>query len=423
MFYFGQVTLVGLFANFIFIPVIGYFVLPMGLLSVFLYPISSELASHCIRISAFGLSNTIEVLRPTYLEILGFYILIWMSLTAAESRLLASRAAVAGSDKSRTDDDDVSQRISIEKLFKILTVIMLIASLGNICYWLHERFWHRDLRVTVIDVGQGSSALVELPGGHCFLIDGGGSSVNSSFDVGERILAPFLLKKRIRTIDNIVLSHPDGDHLEGLLYIMRNFNVKNVWTSGDESNSASYFDFMKIITERQFAAPDFKEIFRSQEISGVQIEVLYPPPDFTDKRDTDIWRQEKNNNSMVLKFTFGEISFLFPGDIEAEAENELVRTAGDKLKSTVLVAPHHGSKTSSTEAFLDAVNPKYVIISAGWKNHFHFPHPSVMKRYDKRNYHIFRTDQDGAVMMSAKGVRLKTETYRKAGVKNDAQSK
>ncbi len=397
MLYYGQMTLVGFFANFIFIPVIGFFVLPMGLLSVFLYPISSELAWYCIRISAFGLSNTIEAVTPTYFEIFSFYVLIWIFVNKDFNNALTH--------------DDGSQNFFIRKRFKILALIMLIASLGNVCYWLHERFRHEELRVTLIDVGQGTSALAELPGGHCFLIDGGGSPENSAFDVGENILAPFLLRKRIRTFDNIVLSHPDGDHLNGLLYVLRNFNVKNIWTTGDESDSPNYSEFMDIIREKQIAAPDFGEIFGTHDkINGVQIEVLYPPGDFMKKNET--WRLEKNNNSMVLKFTLGETSFLFPGDIEAEAEKELVETAGDKLKSTVLIAPHHGSKTSSTEAFLDAVKPEYVIISAGWENRFHFPHPSVIKRYEKRNCQIFRTDLDGAIKMSTNGQTLEIETYR-----------
>ena len=93
-------------------------------------------------------------------------------------------------------------------------------------YWLHQRFWHRDLRVTVIDVGLGSASLLELPGGYTILVDGGGFSDNSSFNVGEKIIAPFLWRKKIQTVDTLILSHPNSDHLNGLIYIARHFNVK-----------------------------------------------------------------------------------------------------------------------------------------------------------------------------------------------------
>ena len=106
---------------------------------------------------------------------------------------------------------------------------------------------------------------------------------------------------------------------------------------------------------------------------------------------------------------FKSVSFLFPGDILKHAEKELVGIAGDDLRSTVLIAPHHGSKTSSSELFLDKVNPEYVIISSGWKNRFKFPNLSVIKRYRERKYKIFRVDENGAVMLSTDGRFLKIE--------------
>ena len=97
-------------------------------------------------------------------------------------------------------------------------------------------FWHDDLKVTIIDVGQGTSALLEIPGGDCLLIDGGGFSDNSIFDVGERIIAPLLWRKKIMTVDTLILSHPNSDHLNGLTYIARYFNVKNVWSNTEKVN-------------------------------------------------------------------------------------------------------------------------------------------------------------------------------------------
>jgi len=387
MYYYNQVSLVGLFANFIFIPVIGFVVLPAGLLSVVLYPFSIHAASSCIHVSAFALRNTIEVVTPDYLEISGFYILAWAVL---QIKTIPPEA----SDK---------KDILIRKRAIMIAAAVTIAFAADVCYWLNKRFWHEDLRVTVIDVGQGTSSLIEFPGGDCLLADGGGSSDNSSFDVGERILNPFLLYKRIKTIDTMVLSHPDGDHLNGLLYIAEHFNVKEFWSTYDESIEPDYFEFIDIIKKKSIRQPEFEEIFGEHENKGVKLEILYPPPDFSQRKEKDDWRNKTNNNSLVLKVTFGNFSFLFPGDIEAPAEKELVAIAGDKLKSTVLIAPHHGSKTSSTEEFLKAVSPEYIIISLGWNNRFHFPHVSVINRYETFGYKVLRTDRQGAISISTDG--------------------
>ncbi len=394
---YNNVTLTGLFANFIFIPVIGFVVVPLGLIAVCLYPFSQQLASMSIHVSAFVMANTIETITPTYLEISGCYILLWAGL----------QLVTIPSDTSEADDHSRRRRA---KAVATCVILLFAADAG---YWLHERFWHDDLRVTVIDVGQGSSALVETPGGACFLMDGGGFPDRSKFDVGENIVGPFLLSKRIKTVDAILLSHPDSDHLNGLLHIVRNFNVREVRTSGDESDSPTYHEWMKIIRKNHIPCLGIGEIWRiPDEINGVRVEVLYPPPSFNDRNET--WRKRKNNNSLVAKVTFGDTSFLFPGDIEAEAEAELVTMAGDRLKSAVLIAPHHGSRTSSSERFLDAVDPEYIIISAGTGGRF--PHPSVMERYERRGCEIYQTAESGAVSMSTDGHRLGITTHSGSGL-------
>ncbi len=116
----------------------------------------------------------------------------------------------------------------------LLTVLMFSADVG---YWTYQRYWRDDLRVTMIDVGHGNASLLEFPYGYNMLIDGGGFSDNRVFDVGASIVAPFLWQKKIRSIDSIVLSHPNSDHLNGLIYIAENFHVKNVWTNHDTANT------------------------------------------------------------------------------------------------------------------------------------------------------------------------------------------
>jgi competence protein ComEC len=138
----------------------------------------------------------------------------------------------------------------------------------------------------------------------------------------------------------------------------------------------------------------------------VQLQFLYPPIDFLDKRKKEKWRNP-NNNSIVVKVLFGSKSILFPGDIQARAERELVAVAGDNLKSTVLIAPHHGSRSSSTAEFLDTVKPEFVIMSSGGQSRYMFPHPSVLQRYTKRGCRILRTDCNGALTLFTDGRSLK----------------
>ena len=127
--------------------------------------------------------------------------------------------------------------------------------------------------------------------------------------------------------------------------------------------------------------------------------MLYPPRDFEGFGD-------ENNNSLVLKLEFGEISFLFPGDIKKEGERKLVETFMNDLKSTVLLAPHHGSRTSGSKVFLEYVNPEYIAISVGWKNRFHLPNSKKLKEYQSRKIPIFRTDVHGAVFFGTDGKTL-----------------
>jgi len=198
--------------------------------------------------------------------------------------------------------------------------------------------------------------------------------------------------------------------LNGLIYIARHFNVKSVWTNGETRNTGGYKKFMKIIKEEKIDIPKFRNMPRNYKINGVALEILYPKRDFLDMRKKDKWR-DTNNNSIVIKADLGKYSFLMPGDIMKSSERELVSMAGENLTSTVLIAPHHGSGSSSSGLFLDKVNPEHIIISSGWKNRFHFPHPSVLKRYAGLGCKIFRTDINGAITMATDRQSLEIRPY------------
>jgi competence protein ComEC len=446
-FYFNQISVIGLAANFLVVPLVGFIAVPLGLSALFVLPLSPTLASGCIKIGIEILTYAlrivalfadlpfaaVKIVTPSLLEVGCYYALI---LALLNLRRLQPDAA----GRCPVTDEDCMQieahinnfvlsgvKYNLRKLFaislirrfralsqtrmaQVALVLVFVILTADTCYWLYQRCWHKDLRITVIDVGHGSSSLLELPGGHTILVDGGGFSDNSAFDVGARILAPFLWRKKIRTIDTLILSHPNSDHLNGLIYIAEHFNVKNVWTNNEARNTAGYKKFTEVVADRNIFFSVYADMERHKRINGVDFSLLYPPQDFLDRKELEKWRNS-NNNSLVVKASFDSISFLFPGDIMAAAEKELVQIAEDKLAATVLIAPHHGSKSSSSEIFLGAVKPKVIIISSGRKSRFNFPHPTVLKRYEKRGSTIYRTGVNGALQMETDGRYLKIKPF------------
>jgi competence protein ComEC len=149
--------------------------------------------------------------------------------------------------------------------------------------------------------------------------------------------------------------------------------------------------------------PGFAELPRESIVNGARVEVLYPPVDFLDRCRLERWRQNENNNSLVTRVSLGEVSVLIPGDIMRPAEKELVALAGDRLRSTVLIAPHHGSRSSSSEAFIAAVAPKVVLISCAGRTGSGSPHPQIVQRYESGRARVYRTDRHGAVQLATDG--------------------
>ncbi len=422
MLYFNQISLVGLLANVLIVPLIGFIVVPIGLISVFLYPLTTTCASVCLKVGAAVLAEALRIvdffadlpfaavktITPTYFEICCFYALLWAVLNVT---YIQPKAPEEQNSPQPTPwvlqglKHPEHRKAFLWKPATLVAILTIILFGIDICYWLNKRFWRSDLSVTMIDVGHGSSALLELPHGYNILIDGGGFSSNSVFDVGARIIAPLLWRKKIKTLDTLILSHPNSDHLNGLIYIAEHFNVKNVWSNNESTNTLGYKKFMRVVQKNNIVMPIYRKIPRSRDINGVRLEIFYPPENFLDKRKQERWRNT-NNNSLVTQVAFGSISFLFPGDIKLRAENELVSIAGNRLKSTVLLAPHHGSQTSSSELFLEKVNPEVVIISSGWKSKFGFPHLPVLKRYKEGKYQTLSTALCGAISMSTDGQSL-----------------
>ncbi len=250
------------------------------------------------------------------------------------------------------------------------------------------------LRVTFLDVGQGDAAVVEAPGGRTFVIDGGGT-YDGSFDPGQRVVEPFLRRLGVTAVDLVALSHPHPDHLGGLQRIVERFPVGALWTSGDDGRDPAYARL--VATARGRGATT--EAPARATFGAVTVEPLGP---WLDGRIAAPPGMTVNDASLVLRIDFAGRSVLFPGDLEAAGEGELVgqATAGQSVRADILKVPHHGSRTSSSDELLDAVAPSLAVASLGWQNRFRFPSPEVVARYAARRVRWLRTDQAGAVTVT-----------------------
>ncbi|MGD2246506.1 MAG: DNA internalization-related competence protein ComEC/Rec2 [Candidatus Aminicenantes bacterium] len=258
----------------------------------------------------------------------------------------------------------------------------------------------KNLKLTFIDVGQGESTLVEFPGKRKMLIDGGGFPVGT-FDVGENVVSSFLWKKGIKKIDYLVLTHAHPDHLIGLKAVSQNFKIREFWEAFSPSESKDYDELKKMLPKSTVT----KRLFRgaSHQEGRVKIKVLHPEQkEFTVSRI-------RNDDSLVLRITSGQISFLLPGDIGIPVEKDILE-AFPGIRSQVLKSPHHGSRTSSSEDFLRIISPRIVVISVGAGNVYGFPDKEVLERYERIGAKVYRTDIHGAVEITLKDQDISVRT-------------
>lgn len=413
LFYFNRLSIVALPANLAVAPLLGMMAIPVSMAILLADLFSATLTMILVKLSSMLVQTSLTLVRlfdslpfaafrittPTFMEIMAYYFMIVFVV------LLLDRK------KKAKDTEAFENRAVPAMVLWIGLFTMLSFFLFNGMY-LHLRERNSaHLKLTVIDVGQGSSTLVQLPGGGTMLIDGGGFP-NSTFDVGRYVLAPFLWHERIDHIDTVVLSHPHPDHLHGLIFVLENFKVKEVWTNGEATEDPAYLAFLDIIRKRHLINRSLSERDNALYRKPLRIVVLNPerPVDITDER----YRTESNavnDRSLVLKLSYDDVGFMLPGDITAPAESRLLNRGSD-LSADVLVVAHHGGFTSSLPPFLKAVSPKVAIISCGTDNIYGFPHPDVLKRLHRLNVQIYRTDRDGAVSLRSDGSRLSVHPYR-----------
>ncbi len=297
--------------------------------------------------------------------------------------------------------------ILVAGLFSFAFVLIL----GSIIYFhpFSKPEVDGKLRIDFLDVGQGDSALITFPDGQTMLVDAGGRpdyGDEGDFEadkarIGEFVVSEFLWERGLSTVDHIVASHADADHIQGLVDVAKNFRIGTALFANVQGESSDYLELKKILNDRGVGSEYLKagDVF---EIGGARIEVLYPSID--DKVLSE------NDRSLVLLISFGESTVLLTGDIEAEAERRLL-LANTLGEIDVVKAPHHGSRSSSTAEFVDKTRPEVVIIPVGRRSHFGHPHPEVVERWGKTGAKLVRTGDRGTVTLISDGHELSVSEF------------
>ena len=289
----------------------------------------------------------------------------------------------------------------VSRFPKIWVLILLLIGVALI-WFAAAAIPDERLEVSFLDVGQGDAILIQTPSGQQILVDGGPDPETISLALGDKL--PFWDK----SLDLVVLTHPQDDHLVGLVEILQRYKVQQVLEPGFDSDTLAYQEWLRLIEEKDIKRTIAQAGQQIELGDGVRIEVLYPQEEFLEGTDSDI-----NSNSVVLRLVWKEISFILTGDIGEEAKREILYQGG-VLRSTVLKVAHHGSATSASPQFLAAVDPQVAVICVGQDNRFGHPHQETLDKLEEKlgEDKIYRTSDNGTITFTTDGERLWVRTEK-----------
>lgn len=283
----------------------------------------------------------------------------------------------------------------MKSFFKNFIIVVLSAILITLIIQTNEKTYDNldKLEINYIDVGQGNAVLVKSAG-KTLLIDGGNRS-------NSRYYYNFIKNQKIKKVDYMIASHYDEDHIAGLIAILSNYKVSNVFCPDYTKDTKIYKSFKEslIKSKAKIIHPNIGDEF---SLGEAKVKIIWPKEY---KIGVD------NDNSIVVKITYGKMSFLFPADASKNVEDELIYS-GYNLRSDVLMLGHHGSKYSTSKQFLEEVNPSLAIISVGKNNRYKHPSNQVIKLIKEKNIKILRTDKDGDIKIKCDGDSLKISTNK-----------
>ena len=279
------------------------------------------------------------------------------------------------------------------RLYKILLILGIVfVIIALLLFWLYWR-QPEKLEVDFLDVGQGDAILIKAPAGQNILIDGGPDKA-----VLKRLAEnlPWWDKQ----IDLMILTHPHDDHVSGLIDVIKRYQVKEILYSGVIHNSPNFLAWLELIKNKKIKLTIIDRPQTVKLSQNCQLDIIYPQESFLGQEVENL-----NNTSLTFKLIYGQTKFLFTGDLEQLAEEKILASAVN-LQADVLKVGHHGSDTSSSQAFLDKIQPQLAVISVGKDNDFGFPSLRVIKRLERLGAQILRTDQAGTIKLVSDGVKV-----------------
>jgi competence protein ComEC len=403
---FNQFSTVGLVANAVVVPIMGLAGTVTGLAASAMSLVAPRIATPLLTVAGklITVGNYLagwfvgwplawmRVFTPTILEIALAYgaLMLWLTWPMPSPDEPRGHPGGAAADAGTANGGWRAMALAV-------IGAILVVDAG---WWTYQRYFNPRLRVAFLSVGQGDAAVVQFPGRRVMVVDAGGAW--HGFDMGQRVVARYLWSRKIMHVDWLALSHPDLDHFGGFAFVARNFSPRAFWTIPASRPDVSYLDLLDELRGLNVPIRFIDDSVPPIRIGAATLQVLNGPA---------AARTSRNDRSMVLRITDGPQAYLFTGDIEAPAERALIR-GGHDLRATVLKVPHHGSRTSSTMDFIEAVHPSVAVISLGYHNRFHFPAKSVLARYAREDARILRTDRDGAVLTEASSDGLELDAYR-----------
>ena len=369
--YFGLVSVIGLIANLIVVPLIGIGV-GLGLLTVLAFACWEPLATilnaanwlilsgaiKCTQFMAEPEWAAFEVARPSWI-VFAIYLVLMPLIHPTVRRLWGTYG---------------------------LIIALVLANIG-----IWKDIWQTEsaLEVYFLDVGQGDAIFFKYPNGRTLLVDGG---IRMHYtDMGKRVILPFLKSQRIDHIDVVVGSHPHADHIGGLISVLEQVSVGHYLDAGQHVDTFTGKQLQEVVRTKGIS---YHTVAAGDSLVGIGGLVLHPTPAYVS--DSGPAPDGANNGSVVIRIAHQGTSILLTGDIEHETDGDLMRW-GHRLRSDILKAAHHGSRTSSTSEFLAGVNPSVVTISCGKNNKFRHPSPEVIQRLSDMGIQIWRTDHSGAI--------------------------
>lgn len=391
--YFHRVSFSGLSANAVIVPLLGL-VVPIGFVAVFTgWGVAAQLAGWLLALSQSAAMwhakwepNWRIPTPPVWLAVGISALLILVGMLGRLGRLSGNARA------------SILRGVAVTGL-AILLALMI---------------WHPFrplvtpgmLEMTAIDVGQGDSIFLALPSGKLALVDGGGFAsfgrrTKSKLDIGEDVVSPYLWSRSIRALDVVAVSHAHEDHIGGLSAVIENFHVKELWTGATPESPA--WDLLRRKAAGQGVRIVAMQQGRHFDYGGAQFEVLAPTLDYLPASVA------RNNDSLVLRISYGERSIVLSGDVERKVESEMV-ALHLVARTDVLKVAHHGSKTSTSPEFLEAAHPAFAVISAGFENLYGHPNADVLERLKQANVEVLRTDRVGLITIRTDGHRFEIET-------------